>query len=186
MVTTRSSAAAADLAASKAAEAAIARGGNRELRKVLDIKPRRRQTRQAPKAAAGGCAAQDREIARLRGIVDQLKAGLEVSRRRAAARAPPFRQANLFHQDPARAYYPAGVPFEHEAAWHATQRGEANDRKAAKGRLPARPRLPSRPATPDRPETKTIRVGDLPPKKRALYGWNKNSNNKQVRVPINF
>jgi len=127
----------------------IAQGGNRALRKALGIKPRPKRAATARKPASEatcGCAAQEREIARLLKIIAQIKAGRNTARKRGAARAaakPEYRQANLYERE-MMPYMLGGEMQEHvrpESLWQKAQRSEAQNRERRRT-LPRRPMLP--------------------------------------------
>lgn len=117
----------------QAAVAAINRGGERALKAMLGIaagKPSRSPA--ARKLPTTACAAQEREIQRLRAVVAALKAGRALTAQRAARQPANFRQVNLFAKTNGlwggQPYAPADV------AWKQAQVTDAGNRELARQR----------------------------------------------------
>lgn len=100
---------------------AINKGGEAALRKMLGIRPAKKPVRSRPRSR-DTC---EREVKRLRRIIDQLKAGRSVAVQRARP-APDFRTANLFEKTP---FMIGGEPYQRpEILWAQSQRTNAQNR----------------------------------------------------------
>lgn len=97
MVFTRSGADAANRVATQAASEAIARAGNRGLKKLLGRPAARPRPSRPRRAAEPACGAELRRIQQLERIVQALKQGRAATIRRATRPRPDdFRTANMF------------------------------------------------------------------------------------------
>ena len=172
MVATRSSR--KNAITDRAAQEAIARGGNYQLRKLLGVKPRQAKRRAAggKKAATGNnggkLGACEAKVARLERLVAQIKGGRAVAaRRRQRKGANNFRTADLFDTGDLQDTRYVETKWRNEIA-----RTNANTREAAKRRAARRdvratePRKPSyapRAPTGAPPRPRTPPLASRPP-----------------------
>lgn len=114
-----------NVSGTQAAVNAIGNRANYTLKKLLGIKRKPVRRLRPAHRCSDDTAALRREIQRLRGVIDSLKAGRAKAVQRAVPR-PNFRTANLFEK---QAFMIAGQPYQlPEITWKDTQRTNANNR----------------------------------------------------------